>query len=129
MQPPRPVQRASQALARLRQQRAGANLMLWTMLNAICFLVCMLGAVGAARAARTGPLGYVLAVVIGLALGGSSTWVMWNVGERVGAAVQVHPERRRELYFRVLYVAAVSWILIALFIADHVTSAAIRLAV
>jgi hypothetical protein len=98
------------------------------MLNAICFLVCILGSVGAARAARTGPLGYVLAVVIGLALGGSSTWVMWNVGERVGAAVQVHPEPTRELYFRVLYVAAVLWILIALFVADRLTSAGMRLA-
>jgi hypothetical protein len=102
--------------------------MLWTMLNAICFLVCILGSVGAGRAARTGPLGYVLAVVIGLALGESSTWLMWNVCERVGVAVQVHPERRRELYFRALYVAAVLWILIALFVADRLTSAAMRLA-
>jgi hypothetical protein len=102
--------------------------MLWTMLNAICFLACMFGSVGAARAARTGPVGYVLAMVIGLALGGSFTWVMWKLGGRVGAAVQAHPEPKRELYFRVLYVAAVLWVLIALFVTDRLTSAAIRLA-
>lgn len=103
--------------------------MLWTMLNAICFLVCILGAVGAARDAKTGFVGYALAVGIGLALAGSSSWAMWKAGERVGVAAQVHPEARRELYFRVLYVVAVLWILIALFVADHLTSAAMRLAV
>ena len=102
--------------------------MLWTMLNAICFLVCIFASVGAARAARTSPFGYVLSVLIGLVLGGASTWAMWSVGERIGTAAQVQPESRRQVYFRVLYVAAVVWILIALFIADRVTSAAMRLA-
>ncbi|MFL6438441.1 MAG: hypothetical protein ACJ71Q_12735 [Terriglobales bacterium] len=112
------------------RRKAGAtNLMLWTMLNLMCFLICILAAVGAAREARAGFLGYALAVGIGLAVGGTSTWAMWNAGERVGAAVQVGREARRELYFRVLDAVAVLWILIALFIADHVTSAAMRFTV
>lgn len=105
----------------------GANLMLWTMLNAICFLVCIFGAVGAARDARANSASYALAVGIGLALGGVSTWGMWNLGERIGMAAHVHRGQRREAYFKVLYLVAVLWILMALFIADHVTSAAMRL--
>ena len=88
----------------------------------------MLGAVGAARDAKTGFLGYALAVVIGLALGGSSTWTMWTVGKRVAAVVRPYPEARQKLYSGVLMLAVMLWILIALFIADHVTSAAMRLA-
>jgi hypothetical protein len=53
---------------------------------------------------------------------------MQSVGERVGAATQAHPAARRELYFKVLYVVAVLWIILALFVADHLTSAAMRLA-
>jgi hypothetical protein len=101
--------------------------MLWAMLNMTCFFVCMLGALGAARDAKTSFVGYGLAVLIGLAVGGSSTWAMWSIGKRVVAAVQAHPEARRELYWRILYVAAVPWILLALLIAKHVTSAGLRL--
>jgi hypothetical protein len=103
-------------------------IMLWTMLNVICFLVCIIGAAGAAREAKAGLIGYALALIIGLAIGGSSAWAMQSVGERVGAATQAHPAARRELCFKVLYVVAVLWIIIALFIADHLTSAAMRLA-
>jgi len=102
--------------------------MLWSMLNAICFFVCIIGAAGAARYARASLAGFAFAIGVGLVLGGGCTWTMWTVVEKVGAAVQVHPEPRRELYFRALYVAAVLWILFALFIADHLTSALMRLA-
>jgi len=102
--------------------------MLWTMLNAICFLVCILGSVGAARHAKTGLLGYALAVAIGLALGGSFTWTMWTVGKGVAAAIQAYREARQKLYSGVLLLAVALWILIALFVADRLTSAAMRLA-
>jgi hypothetical protein len=101
--------------------------MLYTMLNLICFLACIFAAVGAARDAKIGFVGYALAAAIGLALGGGSTWAMINVGDRVAAAVEALPEARRELYLRVFYLAAPLWILVAMFIADRVTSAAMRL--
>ena len=101
--------------------------MLYTLLNLICFFGCIFAAVGAARDAKIGFVGYALAAAIGLALGGGSTWAMWNIGERVIAAVEVRPEARRELYLWVLYLAVVLWILIAMFIADRVTSAAMWL--
>jgi uncharacterized membrane-anchored protein len=124
-----PVRQVWQVPVRQQQHKADAtNPMLWTMLNAICFLVSIIGALGAARDARANLVGYVLAVAIGSVLGGISTWAMWSVGERVGAATQPHPEPRREIYFRVLYLAALLWILIALFIVNHLTSAIIRLA-
>lgn len=102
--------------------------MLWTMLHTICFFGCIIAAVGAAREAKIGFIGYALAVAIGLAMGGGLTWVMWNTGERVIAAVEARSEARQELYFRMLYLAAVLWVLIAIFIADYVTSVAMRLA-
>jgi len=99
------------------------------MLNAICFLISIVAAVGGAREAKAGFGGYSLAIAIGITLGVACTWAMWTVGERVGVAVQPYPEAKRELYFRVLYLAAVLWILIVVVIADHVTSATMRLVV
>ena len=98
------------------------------MLNAICFLVCIFGSVGAARHAKTGLIGYALAVAIGLGIGGSFTWAMWTAGKRVAAAIQPYREARQKLYSAALLLAVALWILMALFVADHVTSAAIRLA-
>ena len=57
--------------------------MLWTMLNAMCLLVSIMASVVAARDAKTGFVGYTLAVVFGVALGGCATWAMWTAGERV----------------------------------------------
>ena len=102
--------------------------MLWIMLNAICFLVCILGSVGAARNAKSGLIGYALAVAIGLALGGTFTWILWIVGKRVGVTVRLYGQARQKLYSGVLLLAVALWILLALFVADHLTSAAMRLA-
>jgi hypothetical protein len=102
--------------------------MLWTILNAICFLVCILGSVGAARHAKTGLIGYALAVAIGLVLGGAFTWIMWMVGKRVAVTIRPYEDARQKLYSGVLLFAAALWILLALFVADHLTSVTMRLA-
>lgn len=97
------------------------------MLTLICFLVCVFAAVGAARDSNTGFIGYALAVTIGLAMGVGSTWAFWTLGERLIGAVQRRPEARRELYLRLLYAAAVLWILSVAFIAVRVIPATLRL--
>jgi hypothetical protein len=101
--------------------------MLWTMLNSICFLVSIIGAVGAAKHTKAGLLGYAFAIAIGSVLGVTCTWAMWMAGERVIATAKPYPEAKQELYFRALYLTAVLWILIVVFSVDHVTSAAMRL--
>jgi|SRR5580700_2219373 hypothetical protein len=100
--------------------------MLWTMLNAICFLISVIAAVEGAKQARVGFSGYALAILIGLILGGTCTRAMWTVGERVIAAVQPYAKPKQEMYFRALYLGGVMWILIVVFIADHVTLAMVR---
>jgi len=102
--------------------------MLWTMLNAICFLVCILASVGAARNAKAGFFGYALAVGIGLVWGGGSTWGLWTVGKRVAAVIEPYPEARQKLYSGAVLFAVLLWILIALLFADRVTSWVMRLA-
>jgi len=104
-------------------------LTLWTLLNAICFFIPVVAAIEEAKAARAGLGGYALAIAIGLALGGGCALAMWTVGRRVGSALQAYPEPRREWYFRVLYSAALLWILMVGFLANWTISAAMRLVV
>jgi len=97
------------------------------MLNAICFLLCFLGAVGAARDSKAGFLGYASAVLVGLAVGGSSTWTMWTLGKRVAAIIKPYPEARQKLYSLVILLVVVLWMLTAFFITDRLTSVVMRL--
>lgn len=99
------------------------------MLNAICFLIASIAAIEEARVAKAGFKGYALAIGIGLTLGLACTWAMWTAGERVLAAVQPYPEPKQERYYRVLYLVAVLWILIVVFITNHATSIAMRLVI
>ena len=122
------VRRVWQAPVPPQRQKGGASLMLWALPEAVCFFICIIGAVGAARHAGASLVGFAIAVVIGLLLGGVCTWIMWIVGEKVGAALELLPEPRRERYFNALYVARVLWVFIALYITDHVTATALRLA-
>jgi hypothetical protein len=48
---------------------------------------------------------------------------MWNVGERVAAAIQPYREARQKLYSGVLLIAVALWIVIALIVADRLTLA------
>ncbi len=103
--------------------------MLWTMLNAVCFFICIIAALGAARDANIGFNGYAAAAAFGLAIGVGSTCVMWTAGERVGVALAGYSAVQREWYFRGLYLAAIFWILMAGLMAYRVASAIMRLLV
>lgn len=77
--------------------------MLWTMLNAMCFLSCLFGALGAARSAGSNLVGYAIAFAIGLSVGLLCSWVMWITGQKVGGYLRGNLRPRRELYLRPLF--------------------------
>jgi hypothetical protein len=62
---------------------------LWDSLNLVCFLIPVAGAISEARDVKTGVSGYALAIAIGIVLGITCTWIMWSVGERIGALVSL----------------------------------------
>lgn len=101
--------------------------MYWFILNGLSFSSCTFIAVGAARNAKAGLVGYALAVAIGIALGGGAAWAMWSIGRKVAPTIETFPKAKQKLYFDVLFFAAVFWIAIAAYVSDQVTSAVMQL--
>jgi hypothetical protein len=101
---------------------------LWQLLILICLTIPIGGALASARLAKVGFGGYALAITIGLALGVCCAWTMWTVGKTVGDHIRRKSESLHERYFRVLYFAAMLWIVFALFLGDWVSSVILRLA-
>jgi hypothetical protein len=115
------------ALALPKQQRAGADIMtLWDLMTALCFVMPLAGALATLRDVQNGWLGYGLASVIGLVIGGLCVWAMRAVGSYFATRSSAGSETLRPWYFRALYVAAAVWIIVALFLGSWVTAAFIR---
>jgi hypothetical protein len=93
---------------------------LWNLLNAICFFIPVAGAISESRDAKTGLSGYALAIAVGVVLGMGCTWIMWSVGERIGASVKPYSHSRQERHLRILYVGAVVWLLAVAFLSRFV---------
>jgi hypothetical protein len=100
---------------------------LWDLLNVLCLVMPIGGALAAAGIARVGSAGYVLAIAIGLALGMCCAWPMRTVGKTVAAHIKRHPGSVKERYAYALYFAATLWIVFALFLGQLVSLASIRL--
>lgn len=85
------------------------------------------GALASAKLAKAGFGAYALAIGTGLALGLSLGWVMWTTGKLVAARIKTQPDSSRERYAKALYLAAVLWIMLGLFLGNWLSSAAMRL--
>jgi hypothetical protein len=100
--------------------------MLWTMLNAACFIASVVAALGTAKGANASLPGFAIACAIGVAFGAASTWALWTVGERVASTVAAYPSRKREISFWVLYASAIPWAVATVVIVDYLTAAALH---
>jgi len=96
------------------EEREGSEAMLCTMLICTCFVIPIIGALASARDAKVGFVGYALAVTVGLVVGLGCAWLMWASGEVVVKYLErpgrKYSESMREWCFRVLYLAALLWI-------------------
>ena len=99
---------------------------LWDLLTAVCFAMPIAGALASAKDAKVGWGGYIVAITIALALGGFCAWAMRTVGHAIAARSERHSVSLGEWYFRALYLAAILWIVFALFLGNWATSALMR---
>lgn len=102
---------------------------LWNLLNALCFVVPISGSIASSCVTKAGFGGYALAIVIGLALGVGCGWTMFKAGRSIAERIKKQRESMQERYFRALYIAAILWIVVALFLGAWVSRMALRLAV
>lgn len=100
---------------------------LWHLLEAICFVTPISGALAGARLSKAGFGGYALGIGVGLALGFCFAWTMWNAGRAFVARTKNKPDSARESYARLLYFGAILWIAFGLVVGEWASSAAMRL--
>ena len=101
---------------------------LWHLLEGVCFIAPISGAIASSSLAKVGFGGYLLALAIGIGLGVACAWTMFRAGRSIVARIRKQPDLVQERYFRGLYCAAILWIILALFIGHWVTAAVLRLA-
>lgn len=94
---------------------------LWDLLTALCFVMPIAGALATVKDTPKGLLAYVVAVIVGFVLGGFCGWTMRAMGDRVAARSGPGKEDQKPGAFRVLYFAAVIWIVVALFLGSWMT--------
>lgn len=102
---------------------------LWDLLTVVCCAMPIGGALASAKMATVGPGGYALAITIGLAVGVCCAWTMRAVGATVATRIERRPASLHESYFRALYLAAIAWIAVSLFLGVWVSYAFLRLVV
>jgi len=100
---------------------------LWDLLTALCFVMPIAGAVASAGLAKAGFRGYVLAIIVGFALGLCCGWTMLIVGKAAAAYAKRDSGAVQERYFWALYFGAILWVAFALFIGERVSSVLMRL--
>lgn len=89
---------------------------LWHLLIGICFAAPVGSALAPPRIAEAGIGGYVLAVVTGVALGASCSWIMWRMHMALVPNLLHRLERGdplAEWYGRAFYFSKVLWIILA----------------
>ena len=102
---------------------------LWDLLTAVCCVMPIGGALASAQYAKVGFGGDALAITIGVALGVCCAWTMRTAGNTVAAHIKRQTVSLHERYFGALYVAAMLWIVFALFLGGWVSLALMRLVV
>ena len=83
---------------------------LWQLMHLICVGLALGAANAAAKVAKVGVGGNVLATAIGLAVGIGFAWTMWVSGRLLVARFRQLPEELREQRFRLMYFGAFAWI-------------------
>lgn len=91
-------------------------------MTALCILMPLVGALTAVRDMQSGWVGYGLAIIVGVPVGVLCAWAMRSTGNYFVTKFSVRSDTN-ERYFRVLYVVAVGWIILALFLGSIMTAA------
>jgi len=85
------------------------------------------GSLASAKLAKAGIGSYLSAVIIGVVLAVGFTWAMRTVGQLVGAHLKEQPMSTREWYARALYLGAMLWIVLGLFLGGFAAAVIRRL--
>ena len=81
---------------------------------AVCFFMAIEAAWGEARLERVGLIGYTLAIIGGLIIGGICAWAMSRLSNTVVSRISlVQPSPQEQWYLRLLYFSAIFWIALA----------------
>ena len=102
---------------------------LWHLLIGVCFSAPVGTALAPARIAKAGIGGYVLAMVTGLAVGSSCSWIMWWMHKALVPNLQRRLEEGDPLsdwYGRAFYVSKVLWIIFAGLLGFWLSAALLR---
>jgi hypothetical protein len=103
---------------------------LWQLLIGICFVTPIGGALGPAIVAKVSTGGYILAAVVGIAVGALFTWMMWQM-HKVAVEILLSrangPEPLSDWYGLAVYISKILWIAVALLTAVWLTSLGLRL--
>ena len=99
---------------------------MWFLLLMMNIVVPITGAVTAAHDLEAGWIGYCVAMVIGLVLAAFSVWTLWAMGRW---AVRVTPadDARTTWPIRMLYWAAITWLLMTLVGSDWLSRAILEM--
>lgn len=92
----------------------------------MCFIIPIAAAFTMAKVLKTGFSGHALGAAIGIASGFACAWAIHAAGTQVDIRTKHYPEARRERYFRVLFLAAILWVVAAGAIAMAVSSAVLK---
>lgn len=98
---------------------------LWDLMTGLCAVMPLAGALATVRDVQKGWLEYGIAIVVGVVVGPFCAWVMRAVGTALAARSGAGSDRRRG-NFRLLYVGASAWIVLALLIGSWVAAAVIH---
>jgi len=90
-------------------------------MTALCVVMPLAGAITTVRDIQKGWVGYSLAIIVGALVGVLCAWAMRATGNYFVTRFGVR-SNTSEWYFRVLYVAAVVWITLALFLGSWMTA-------
>jgi hypothetical protein len=105
----------------------GVTVSLWDLLIALCCAMPVAGALASAKLARAEFFGYAITIAVGLVPGLGCAYIMKAVGNTVAARLDQNSAATREPYFRALYLSAIMWTVLALFLGAWVSSALLRI--
>jgi uncharacterized YccA/Bax inhibitor family protein len=99
---------------------------LWHLLVLICFGLPIGSSLAAAQHANARPGGYVLAVILGVIVGGCCAWVMWATHKTAVKGIKQQQPSRQAWSFPALYLVTLLWIMLAGFLGFWVPSMLLR---
>lgn len=114
-------------LLRLAESEGAANVTLWQLLTLICVAAPVGGSLASVRIAKAGFRGYALAITLGLVVGACCALAMWVAGNAVGARIRRLSAALHERYFRILYLGATFWVIVAGFLGGWLSAVLLRL--